>query len=122
MAGDEHETGFMKKIRSVCRSITRQDKAISAEKTVATMVGSHNRPTDVPDSIHRVRAVHSEWINSIRACYADRVICRTVESKQYDGRKISDSLPPYKMVVAKLMLTEGELAVIRKVLDGFSSR
>lgn len=114
----------MKKIRSARRGITRQDKAISAEKTVAIMVGGHghDRPTEVvPNSIHRVRAVNSEWIDSIRARYADRVIRRTVESKRYDGRKINDSLPPYKMVVARLALTERELAVIRRVLDGFSS-
>lgn len=86
------------------------------------MVGGDDSPTQVvPDSIHRVRAVYSEWIDSIHASYIDRVIRRTVESKRYDGRKINDSLPPYKMVVAKLALTENELAVIRKVLDGFSS-
>lgn len=120
--GDERQNEFIKKTRSARRGITRQDKAISAEKTVATMVGGDDRPTQVvPDSIQRVRAVYSDWIDSIRACYGDRVIRRTVESKRYDGRLINDSLPPYKTVVAKLVLTEGELTVIRKVLDGFSS-
>ncbi|KAG9318996.1 P-loop containing nucleoside triphosphate hydrolase protein [Chiua virens] len=119
---DEREKEFLKKIRSARRGITRQDKAISAEKTVATMIGGDVEPTQVvPDSIQRVREVHSEWIVYIRACYGDSVIRRTVESKRYDGRMINDSLPPYKMVLAKLVLTEEELGIIRKVLDGFSS-
>lgn len=75
----------------------------------------------MPDSIRKVREVYSEWIDSIRTCYGDRVIRRTVESRRYDGGMINDSLPPYKLVVAKLVLTERELAIIRKVLDGFSS-
>lgn len=112
----------MKKIRSARRGITRQDKAISAEKTVATMVGRDDRRAQViPDSIQRVHSVHGEWIDSIRTCYSGRVIRRTVESKRYDGRMINDSLPPYKMIVAKLVLTESELMIIRKVLDGFST-
>jgi hypothetical protein len=86
------------------------------------MVGREDDCVQVaPDSVRRVRAVHSEWIESIRAGYNGRIIRRTVESKRYDGRVINDSLPPYKMVVAKLVLTERELEVIRKVLDGFSS-
>lgn len=86
------------------------------------MAGRDHGCTQVtPDSIQRVRLVHGEWIASIRASYGGRVIRRTVESKRYDGRMINDSLPPYKMVVAKLVLTERELAIIRKVLDGFSS-
>jgi len=44
-----------------------------------------------------------------------------VEFKRYNGRMINDTLPPYKMIVAKLVLTERELVVIRKVLDGFST-
>ncbi|KAH0826063.1 hypothetical protein J3R83DRAFT_5787 [Lanmaoa asiatica] len=120
--GDERENEFVKKIRSARRGISRQDKVVSAEKAVATMVGGGDRPIQVvPDSIQRVRAAYREWIGSIRVCYGDNVIRRTVESKRYDGRMINDSLPPYKMVVGRLVLTEGELIVIRKVLDGFSS-
>lgn len=113
---------FRKKIRSARRGITRHDKAISAEKAVDSMVGRDDRHAQVvPGSIQKVREVHSEWTESIRACYGDRVIRRTVESKRYDGKKINDSLPPYKMVVAKLVLTQRELMAVRKVLDGFSS-
>ncbi|KAH0834614.1 P-loop containing nucleoside triphosphate hydrolase protein [Lanmaoa asiatica] len=120
--GDERENEFVKKIRSARRGISRQDKVVSAEKAVATMVGGGDRPIQVvPDSIQRVRAAYREWIGSIRVCYGNNVIRRTVESKRYDGRMINDSLPPYKMVVGRLVLTEGELIVIRKVLDGFSS-
>ena len=86
------------------------------------MVGKDNSYHQaIPHSVQRVRAVHTEWIESIRISYNGRIIRRTVESKRYDGRMINDSLPPYKMVVAKLALTERELTVIRNVLDGFSS-
>ncbi|KAG9308933.1 P-loop containing nucleoside triphosphate hydrolase protein [Chiua virens] len=122
--GDEREIAFIKQIRSARRGITRQDKAISAEKAVSVMIGKNNGLGEiqvVPSSIQRVRFVHGEWIDSIRACYGGRVIRRTVESKRHDGRKINDSLPPYRMVVARLALTEKELTIIRKVLDGFSS-
>lgn len=89
---------------------------------MATMVGRKDETLQaIPDSIQKVRFVHSEWIESIRAHYCGRVIRRTVESRRYDGKIINDSLPPYKMIIVKLVLTEREMAVIRKVLDGFSS-
>lgn len=119
---DEHENVFVKKIRSAHCGITRQDKAISVENTVVTMVGRDDSHTQViPDSIQRVCSVHGEWINSIHMCYGGRIICHMVEFKRYNGRMINDTLPPYKMIVAKLVLTERELVVIRKVLDGFST-
>lgn len=106
-ASDERDSAFIKSIRSAHHGITCQDKAISAEKTMAAMVGKDDNYVQViPDSVQRVRVVHSEWIESIHACYSGRIICRTVEFKRYDGRMINDSLPPYKMIVAKLVLTE----------------
>ncbi|KAF8431211.1 hypothetical protein L210DRAFT_934667 [Boletus edulis BED1] len=103
--GDKRENAFMKKLRCARRGITRVDKAVSAEKALATMVGRDEMRTQI----------------SIRGGYGGRVIRRTVESTRYDGKMINDSLPPYKMVVVKLALTERELTIIRKVLDGFSS-
>ena len=83
------------------------------------MVGRNDQYMQVvPDSIQRVGEVYSK---SIHACYGSRIVCHTVESKRYNGRIINDLLPPYKMVIAKLMLTERELTIIWKVLDGFSS-
>ncbi|KIJ58634.1 hypothetical protein HYDPIDRAFT_171203, partial [Hydnomerulius pinastri MD-312] len=41
--------------------------------------------------------------------------------RRYDRKRIKDTLPEYAMIVARIGLSEAEIDVISKVMDGFSS-
>jgi hypothetical protein len=56
------------------------------------------------------------WVGEIKKYFAGRVIRRTVDSKRYDGKKINDTLPPYKMIIVPVHLYDDEQAIISEVM------
>lgn len=116
--GDERESEAWKKLRQVRRTITAEDKQVAGQHTMSVLAGnSTSTEYEEPESKQHVRAVTSEWIAKIKAGYGRRVIRRTVESQRHDGKKINDTLPPYKMNIAPVELTADESTIIDEVMD-----
>ncbi|KAG2063203.1 hypothetical protein BDR04DRAFT_1164116, partial [Suillus decipiens] len=109
-SGDEHEELHWKQLRAARRGISKEDTELAASYTIQRLAGSKDE-YDEPESKARVRQVTSSWIANIRSGFAGRVIRRTVDSLRFDGKKINDSLPPYKMMIVPVNLTDDELQV-----------
>ncbi|KAG2136443.1 hypothetical protein DEU56DRAFT_756348 [Suillus clintonianus] len=111
--GDEQETIHWKKLLAARRLITKDDQELAASQTIQRLTGSKSTH-DEPASKIRVRQLTASWITQIKRGFAGRVIRRTVESRRFDGKKINDSLPPYKMIIVPVHMNESELSVIEK--------
>jgi hypothetical protein len=119
--GDDLENEEWKALRAARRVITKEDKELAASHTMARMAGSKDS-CEEPTSKVRVREITTAWINKIKAGYGGRVIRRTVESLRFDGKKINDSLPPYKMIIVPVHLNDDEHLVIDKDMDSLAGK
>jgi hypothetical protein len=119
--GDKEEMDHWKNLCSARRAITREDKALSAKHTISSLAGSTTEIIE-PISQKRVRDVTSNWIKDIKHSYDGRIIRRTVESKTFDGRKINDTLPPYKMIIIPVVLCDDEEEIVTEVMEQITTR
>jgi len=109
-----------KKLRQAKRAISADDKALAAAHTMSVLAGTEVHDYQEPESKLRARSVISEWISNIKRGFGGRVIRRTVNSKRFDGAIINDSLPPAKMVIAPVELTEEEAVIIDEVMQSIT--
>ncbi|KAG1727539.1 P-loop containing nucleoside triphosphate hydrolase protein [Suillus lakei] len=119
--GDDLENEEWKALRAARRVISKEDKELAARHTIQRMAGSKENHQE-PESKARVRAITTAWIMKIKLGYNGRVIRRTVESQRFDGKKINDSLPPYKMIIVPVHLDDDEMFVIDKDIDSLAGR
>lgn len=108
-----------KALRAARRVISKKDKELAARQTIQRMAGSKDSHIE-PESKSRTKAITTAWINRIKCGYSNRIIRRTVESLRFDGKKINDSLPPYKMIIVPVYLTDEEHVIIDKGIDSLA--
>ncbi|KAG2136436.1 hypothetical protein DEU56DRAFT_756342 [Suillus clintonianus] len=120
-AADDREAMHWKKLLAARRVMTQDDKEVAASHTVKRLAGSKSQ-LDEPISKIRVRQLTSNWIAQIRKAFAGRVIRRTVDSRRFDGTKINDSLPPYKMMIVPVSMDAAELAVLESGMKSLASK
>ncbi|KAJ8586214.1 hypothetical protein M405DRAFT_864785 [Rhizopogon salebrosus TDB-379] len=113
--GDEHEQDHFKLVRAARRVLTAEDKELAAAHTISLLSGKTS-DYEEPVSKREARRVTMTWVGEIKKYFGGRVIRRTVDSKRYDGKKINDTLPPYKMIIVPIHLFDDEQAIISEVM------
>lgn len=108
-----------KALRAARRVISKKDKELAARQTIERMAGAKDSLIE-PESKSRTKAITTTWINRIKCGYSNRIIRRTVESLRFDGKKINDTLPPYKMIIVPVYLTADEHVIIDKGIDSLA--
>ncbi|KAG0693276.1 hypothetical protein DFH29DRAFT_1007449 [Suillus ampliporus] len=121
--GDEREKEAWKAVLAARRGISREEKESAAAHTIQLLAaGKTDHDEPVSESRSRVQQTTMVWIGDIRRGYLMRVIRRTVDSQRFDGKKINDSLPPYKMIIITVHLYGDEQAIIDKAMDKLTGR
>lgn len=114
--GDERDKDHVKQLRAARRTLTQEDKNDAAAHTVRLLAGGATSNEEEPDARIRIREATTKWITNIKRGYKDRVIRRTVNSTTFDGKKINDTLIPYKMVIVPVQLNQKELEINDSVM------
>ncbi|KAG2361110.1 P-loop containing nucleoside triphosphate hydrolase protein [Suillus spraguei] len=115
-SGDERDKEHVKQLRAARRTMTQEDKNDAAAHTVRLLAGGATTNDDEPEARIRIRDAMTKWINNIKCGYRGRVIRQTVDSQTFDGKKINDTLMPYKMVIVPVQLNEKELEINESVM------
>lgn len=114
--GDERDKEHVKQLRAARRTLTQEDKNDAAAHTVRLLAGGATSNEEEPDARIRIREATTTWITHIKRGYTGRVIRRTVNSTTFDGKKINDTLIPYKMVIVPVQLNAKELEINESVM------
>ncbi|KAG1759110.1 hypothetical protein EDD22DRAFT_956196 [Suillus occidentalis] len=123
--GDDREKEHWKLLRAARSAISRQDKEEAATHTLKILAGGATTATteyEEPASTARARDVTRKWISDIKQGYNGHVIRCTVESKTHDGKKINDTLPPYRMIIVPVHMKGDEMENINDSLDRLSNK
>ncbi|KAG2111479.1 hypothetical protein DEU56DRAFT_919984 [Suillus clintonianus] len=114
--GDDRDKEHLKQLRAARRSMTHEDKIDAAAHTVRLLAAGSKSHDDEPEARIRIRTATTNWVTNIKRGYRGRVIRRTVESITFDGKKINDTLIPYKMVMVPVQLSKKEVEINESVM------
>ena len=113
-ASVEEEKADAANLRRVKKAITAEQKEYMAEVNQAKLAGGVDSDSEDPGRFVRIEQIKA--VQRMQGQYDGRIIRRTADSKDYDGKVVID-IPPYQRIAGLLKLTDREMANIQDIAE-----